>query len=240
MLFQCYAALAFAFSRAKKVFSVCQLFFVYGAALASHFCSYSLFPPFVSTGAELWHHSAKEGKRVKGNSTGPDGKPFFHVYGPCSAPTQHLSQYDEVMICASGIGVTPLASSMKSIVFHKWKTYIGRCFPDRAHFFWVCSHRDVKSFRWFVRTIKEAEDAVVDLTQKNKDSIGSKMFHVHIFVTSFKESNVDMSGPESASEDDDMAFWGRKRTIDQQADLNNEMEQVVHYGACFTEWDLYS
>jgi len=124
-----------------------------------------LTPPGKSS-MELWHHDTVAGVRVKGNSTGPDGKPYFHLYGPCSAPTQHLGEYDEVMICASGIGVTPLASSMKSIVFHKWKTFVGRCFPDRAHFFWVCSHRDVKSFRWFVRTIKEAEDAVVDLTQK--------------------------------------------------------------------------
>ena len=197
-----------------------------------------LTPPGKSS-MELWHHDTVAGVRVKGNSTGPDGKPYFHLYGPCSAPTQHLGEYDEVMICASGIGVTPLASSMKSIVFHKWKTFVGRCFPDRAHFFWVCSHRDVKSFRWFVRTIKEAEDAVVDLTQKNKASIGSKMFHVHIFVTSFKDANVDMTRPTDDDEDD-IGFWGKKRKLDQQADLQNTMGQVTHYGASFTEWDLYS
>jgi hypothetical protein len=203
-----------------------------------------LLAPPGKPGGELWHHNQTLGRRVQGNPTGPDGLPYFHLYGPCSAPTQHLSEYDEVMICASGIGVTPLASAMKSIVFHKWKTFIGRCFPDRAHFFWVCSHRDVKSFRWFVRTIKEAEDAVVDLTKKNPDSIGSKMFHVHIFVTSFKENNVDMARPKSDADDDDVAFWGRKRAIDQQADRQNQgregMSQVVHYGASFTEWDLYS
>jgi predicted ferric reductase len=199
----------------------------------------TLLAPPNKPGAELWHQDSNEGKRVKGKSTGPDGLPYFHIYGPCSAPTQHLSEYDEVMICASGIGVTPLSSAMKSIVFHKWKKFIGRCFPDRAHFFWCCSHRDIKSFRWFVRTIKEAEDAVVDLTQKNNDSIGAKMFHVHIFVTSYKESNVDMTGPKSDSYDDDVAFWGRKRAIDQQADLQSN-RQVVHYGASFTEWDLYS
>ena len=65
------------------------------------------------------------------------------------------------------------------------------------------------------------------------------MFHVHIFVTSYKESNVDMTGPKSDSYDDDVAFWGRKRAIDQQADLQSN-RQVVHYGASFTEWDLYS
>jgi predicted ferric reductase len=192
---------------------------------------------------ELYHHDPKQG-RIRGMRMGPTGRPFFHVRGPCSAPTQHISEYDEVMICASGIGVTPLASCMKSIVFHKWKFFSGRCFPDRAHFFWVCSHRDLASFRWFVRTIKEAEDAVIDLTQKNTD-VGTKMFHMHIFVTSFKESNMDMTRP-AEDEQSQLSFWGKKRSIDDKADrIVDNVEgggynQVTQYGASFTEWDLYA
>ncbi len=123
------------------------------------------------------------------------------------------------------------------IVFHS-----GRCFPDRAHFFWVCSHRDVKSFRWFVRTIKEAEDAVIDLTQKNRESVGTKMFHMHIFVTSFKEANVDMAPPDVEDEDGDLAFWGRRRLLDERDNQNQQQDAlaVTQYGASFTEWDLYS
>ena len=41
---------------------------------------------------------------------------MIRVYGPHSAPTQHLTEYNEVMIVTSGIGVTPLAAAMKSIV----------------------------------------------------------------------------------------------------------------------------
>ena len=72
---------------------------------------------------------------TRGKLLGPDGKPFFMLYGPCAAPTRHIGEYEEVMICASGIGVTPLASSMKSIVFDKWPKSRGKCYPARAHFF---------------------------------------------------------------------------------------------------------
>src|SRR4051812_16619343 len=37
---------------------------------------------------------------------------------------------------------------------HKWKYYMGRCHPDHAYFFWSCSHSEIDSFRWLIRTIK--------------------------------------------------------------------------------------
>lgn len=88
------------------------------------------------------------GKRSLGKVMGPDGKPLVRVYGPHSAPTQHLTEYEEVMICASGIGVTPLAAAMKSIVHFRWKYFMGKCFPDHAHFFWVANHGEIDSFRF--------------------------------------------------------------------------------------------
>ena len=48
-----------------------------------------------------------------GKKIGPDGMALIRVSGPQSAPTQHLTEYSQVMICASGIGVTPLAAAMK-------------------------------------------------------------------------------------------------------------------------------
>ena len=71
-------------------------------------------------------------------------------------------------MCASGIGVTPLASTMKRsfLIGAKWAR---RCFPDRARFYWVCSHRDVDNFRWFIRTIKEADDQVNNYIRTNSD-----------------------------------------------------------------------
>ena len=91
------------------------------------------------------------------------------------------------MICAAGIGVTPLAASMKSILNYRWRYHTGKTFPDQVDCYWVCSYRDLKMFRWFVRTIRECEDTINDITYKNPESIMNKYFQFHLFVTSFKE-----------------------------------------------------
>lgn len=58
------------------------------------------------------------------------------------------------MIVGAGIGVTPVAATLKSIVFHRWKFFIGQCFPDHAYFMWVCGYPDIDAFRWLIRTLK--------------------------------------------------------------------------------------
>jgi len=50
---------------------------------------------------------------VPGKIIGPDGHPLFQIDGAHSAPTQHISEYDHVMVIGAGIGVTPVASTLK-------------------------------------------------------------------------------------------------------------------------------
>jgi hypothetical protein len=73
------------------------------------------------------------------------------------------------MICASGIGVTPLAAALKSTIRFRWKYSVGHAFPDRANFFWVTSHTEVESFRWIIRTIKEIDDDYYDMAKKSPE-----------------------------------------------------------------------
>lgn len=44
--------------------------------------------------------------RSKGKVIGPDGQQIFCIYGPHSAPTQHIAEYTVDMIIGAGIGVT--------------------------------------------------------------------------------------------------------------------------------------
>jgi len=113
------------------------------------------------------------------------------------------------MIIGAGIGVTPLASTFKSIIHNKWKNYVGNCFPNNAYFYWVVAHDEVQSFRWFLREIKDGIDALIDMRQKDPNGMVAKDFEFHIFVTSVKEPiivNIDDT-PGS----DDIAFWGPSR-----------------------------
>lgn len=175
------------------------------------------------------------GKSVPGKILGPDGKQMFRVYGPHSAPTQHLTEYNEVMICASGIGVTPLAGAMKSIVHHRWKYFSGKTYPDTAHFFWITSHAELKSFRWFVRTVKEVEDDVYDqMSKRGADAEATtKKFAFHIYVTSYRQGQLgdeDKLDIDPSDPDSDIRFWGVPA---------KESQGVVANKCPFTEEDLY-
>lgn len=110
------------------------------------------FGPVNATYYELTRQTASG--LIAGKILGPDGQQIIQIDGPHSAPTQHIGEYDHVMVVGAGIGCTPIAATLKSITQHKWRYYMGRCHPDHAYFFWVISHGDVDSFRWLIRAIK--------------------------------------------------------------------------------------
>jgi len=173
-------------------------------------------------------HIGHEGVTEPGKYLGPDGQRLLRIYGPHSAPTQHLTEYNEVMICTSGIGVTPLAAAMKSIIHFRWKYFIGKAFPDHAHFFWIASHNEIHSFRWFIRTVKEVEDEIYDMTAKSPQTVAGKSFEFHVFITSFRGTKTNTD--EALVIDDDVSFWGVK---------SKDAQNVEHEKAPFTEEQLY-
>lgn len=169
-------------------------------------------------------HVDESGHTVPGKTVGPDGQPLFRIYGPLSAPTQHLSEYSSAMIVTTGIGVTPLAASIKSIVQHRWRFFIGQSFPDHAFFYWLCSEKDLDQFRWFIRVIRNALDDMTDMCAKNPETMVSKQIGVHLFVTSAK-STEPFRRPIV---EDDTAFWGlaakQNKHIDKVRSKHSEMD----------------
>jgi NADPH oxidase len=165
------------------------------------------------------------GGLLPGKIMGPDGNPLFQIDGPHSAPTQHVSEYHTVMICGAGIGVTPVASTLKSVVLHRWKYYMGHCFPDNAYFFWVCAHNDIDSFRWLMRFIKDCEDEMFDMRAKNAKDMNQKRFEFHVYVTSVPND----AKPVEVVVDDEIGFWGVPR----------EDRHLDKVRAPFNEEDIY-
>jgi NAD(P)H-flavin reductase len=170
--------------------------------------------------------TAPNGARV-GKTTGPSGERILRLYGPHAAPTEHAPEYPVDIIVGSGIGVTPVASTMQQISYHRWKFNIGQSFPDHVYFCWVCSYTDIEYFRWMIRIIKEAQEQINDLRSKNPDYMGGKTFEVHIWVTSVPE---DAKTPDYVDVKDEDGFWGRAR---------KKVGNVVRAPAVFDELDLY-
>jgi hypothetical protein len=150
----------------------------------------------------------EDGSVVPGLVHGPTGIPLLRIHGPYSAPTQHFSDYNHVLVCASGIGVTPLASALKSIVHFRWRYAIDRAFPDKAVFVWVVAHKEIPSFRWLVRTIREAEQAMAELTAKS--DAGTRQLKIKIFITSHSKAETEKFLRQTAEERsaDDTGLWG--------------------------------
>lgn len=85
-----------------------------------------------------------------------------------------MSEYSVAMVMGAGIGATPVSATLKSVVFHRWKYFIGQCFPDHAYFYWVCAHRDIDAFRWLIRNIKDAQDEVMHMRANSPQQMASK------------------------------------------------------------------
>ena len=147
-----------------------------------------------------------DGKTTPGKHTGPNNLPVFRLYGPISAPTQHISEYGEVLVIASGIGVTPLAGVMKSIVHHRWRFAVGHAFPSRVTFVWATKLEVLPAFRWLIRQIREADDQVSKMEEVSGGVLpDNRIFAFHIFVTSY-----DNIAPTPIPADGD-STWGRRR-----------------------------
>ncbi|XP_027435498.1 NADPH oxidase 4 [Zalophus californianus] len=68
--------------------------------------------------------------------------PKLYIDGPFGSPFEESLNYEVSLCVAGGIGVTPFASILNTLL-DDWKPYKLR----RLYFIWVC--RNIQSFRWF-------------------------------------------------------------------------------------------
>jgi len=189
-------------------------------------------------------HLGLDGDRVPA-VVGPDNKPLITVDGPMAAPTQHVANYDRVMVIGSGIGVTPLRGTMESVVHHRFKFAVGKSTPDHAIFYWLIRWNAIESFCFMIRTVKEACDEWNDLVTKYRKNMSSKTFQIHIYVTSVpkqkqkrKNTRLSILGiPDNYKQmrrtSDDRHIWGPSRTEE------SKMDKVKRYPVLWDEVQLY-
>ena len=100
-------------------------------------------------------------------------QPELIVDGPYGSSSEEVFGYKTVILVGAGIGVTPFASIMRSIVLkHKYKQALrsgGRSDPDaapedlRVHFFWACrDRREFDSFKGLLKDDIRSESALKD------------------------------------------------------------------------------
>lgn len=90
----------------------------------------------------------------------PKGLVAF-VDGPYGTPSARIFEAERVVLIGAGIGVTPFASVLESLVERSNESRSrpaegGRAGLEAAHFFWV--NRDQYSFEWFAALLRSLEE----------------------------------------------------------------------------------
>ncbi|XP_078657799.1 NADPH oxidase 5-like isoform X1 [Branchiostoma floridae x Branchiostoma belcheri] len=118
----------------------------------------------------------------------------FEVYmdGPYGAPSTRIFDSEHAVLVAAGIGVTPFASILQSIVQrfrrarqtcprckHAWTAETTRNFLTlkKVDFFWI--NRDHKSFEWFISLLSQLE-----IEQSEMGNFDRNFLEMHMYMTS--------------------------------------------------------
>jgi predicted ferric reductase/Ca2+-binding EF-hand superfamily protein len=95
-------------------------------------------------------------RRVEDDTARGKGEPLVaFVDGPYGSPSAHIFQSRFAVFIGAGIGVTPFASVLESLVLKETNGRKSRL--ERAHFFWL--NHDQTSFEWFAALLRELEKA---------------------------------------------------------------------------------
>src|SRR5262249_40013876 len=79
-----------------------------------------------------------------------------YIDGPYGSPTAHLFQSRVAVLIGAGIGVTPFASVLESIVLRANAPPEKRSKTEWVHFFWL--NKDQYSFEWFRALLSKLEE----------------------------------------------------------------------------------
>ncbi|XP_068623953.1 NADPH oxidase 5 [Battus philenor] len=121
----------------------------------------------------------------------PIGKPLeIYLDGPYGAASSHIFRAEHAALIAAGIGVTPFASILQSIMHRHWanKNLCPKCghsWPNpmpqgnmrlkKVDFFWI--NREQRSFEWFVSLLSQLEMEQAELC-------GQRFLEMHMYITS--------------------------------------------------------
>ncbi|XP_037077900.1 LOW QUALITY PROTEIN: NADPH oxidase 5-like [Pollicipes pollicipes] len=172
----------------------------------------------------------------------PVGKPLeIYFDGPYGAPSSHIFRAQHAVLIGTGIGVTPFASILQSIMHRYWKN-CHRC-PRCQHkwtdelpasvmnlkkvdFFWI--NRDQRSFEWFVNLLSQLE-----IEQAELGGVMDRFLDMHMYITSaLQKTDMKAVGLQLAldllheKEKRDMITGLKTRTIAGRPNWNKVFRQI--------------
>ena len=98
--------------------------------------------------------------------------------GPFGSPASNIYRAEHAVLISTGIGVTPFASILQSIMWRYCHQISQSVFNlKKVDFFWI--NRDQRSFEWFVDLLSQLERE-----QREKGGSLKRFLDLHMYVTS--------------------------------------------------------
>lgn len=128
-----------------------------------------------------------------------------HIDGPYGTATREIFETEHAVLIGAGIGVTPMASILQSIMYRykESKRICPSCkfsfygaIPEsvmnlkKVNFIWI--NRDQKSFEWFVGLLNKIEKEQIDVAFEEGKEL-EKVIDITLYMTAAK-SKTDIRG----------------------------------------------
>lgn len=156
---------------------------------------------------ELANMSSATGVSASSSQAAAAGPPKLKILidGPYGSPSGQIFRTEHAVLIATGIGVTPFASILRSIVYHNEKRRhkcpgCAREFLDsraplgyklrKVDFVWI--NRDQKSFEWFIKLLAELELTQSQLAPEDR------FLDIHIYLTAIEKAKIKSIGMQLA------------------------------------------
>src|SRR6266581_102688 len=91
-------------------------------------------------------------RKASDSSASKDG---VYLDGPYGAPSSHIFESKIAILIGAGIGVTPFASILQSILYRHTHRESGEPALQKVHFYWL--NRDQQAFEWFMELLLQLE-----------------------------------------------------------------------------------
>lgn len=112
---------------------------------------------------------------IRSSSSQPEQGVPVYLDGPYGTPSTHIFESKYAVLIGAGIGVTPFASILKSILYRNQHNS-SNINLKKVHFYWL--NREQNAFEWFVELLSEieAEDT-------------NKLFDLNLYLTGAQQKS---------------------------------------------------
>uniref|UniRef100_A0A8B9LYX2 NADPH oxidase 5 n=1 Tax=Accipiter nisus TaxID=211598 RepID=A0A8B9LYX2_9AVES len=112
-----------------------------------------------------------------------------YIDGPYGTPTRRIFTSEHAVLIGAGIGITPFASILQSIMYRRRKQSCPSCHYSwseaavsfQVDFIWI--NRDQKHFEWFVSLLTKLE------MEQAEQEPGGRFLEMHMYMTSALSKN---------------------------------------------------